>query len=433
MHVTHITAIVAFALAGLAAYAASPPFPLSFQDPNPPNPASVKLYSAEGGSGIVFDNTYRVPAASWPNADLGPEQRAIEAIASAAKIKWGHRREVFGLAGDGGLLTGKPVASGTEPLPITILPSPINVVSSLAGVKRSPADGVFVEPRSIRPDTRGTSRGVTVFVPRTGGAWASDSLTPRMQGVAKASLPSIIPPGVRCVISIRGRVVDRRGVLTADHLGLYDDIIGSASTAMITRSIWYYRLNVANPHKGKRSGSRMGVLDDAATIEDWCFPIMDANGQARPEDDPRKAERSSPYENLVSTSLIEFVIKNQQAPVVLPTVYELPGDAMGDEHDAALAAYEGTETIVLPQRLIDAAGGVVIVRKAASWRPMAQDIVIDADTKNHAGMLGVYISQVVTDERLVDAVCELAGVAPPPAGAERAALVERIAKLRERP
>ena len=116
---------------------------------------------------------------------------------------------------------------------------------------------------------------------------------------------------------------------------------------------------------------------------------------------------------------------------MLPTVYYAGSDPMGKEYVAAQSAYEGTETVVLPQRLIDAAGGVVIVRKASSWRPLAQDVIIDGNTMNTAGILGVYVSQVVTDERLVDALCELCGV-PKPTGQRRVEIIKSVRKARER-
>jgi hypothetical protein len=131
----------------------------------------------------------------------------------------------------------------------------------------------------------------------------------------------------------------------------------------------------------------------------------------------------------VTTRLIEFPLKSQQAPIVLPTAWDMSDEINGASYSARKEAYEGTETIVLPQRLIDAAGGIVIVRKAPSWRPLAPDIVIDADTKNHTGILGVYLSQVVTDERLIDALAELCGKAPP-VGAARDAVLEAVGAAR---
>ena len=50
---------------------------------------------------------------------------------------------------------------------------------------------------------------------------------------------------------------------------------------------------------------------------------------------------------------------------------------------------------------------------------------------NTAGILGVYVSQVVTDERLVDALCELCGV-PKPTGQRRVEIIKSVRKARER-
>ena len=402
--------------------------PLSFQSGAADLPRAIAP-KVELARGIVFDDRYRVPTASWPNADLSFEQAAIRAIVQSLQLRWELAREVYGVAPAASPLSAAPVLIGKETVPIAIVPDPQNVVSSLAGVKPSPKDGVFFAPGDIRPKITGGFSGITIYIPRTGAGQVSGPLTPRMQGVPPSAVP--ISPIKGKEPDVLGRVVSRYGVMGADQLGIYDDIIAQASTTMITRSIWYYRLEVANPHKGKRRGGRIGVLDDATVFNDWCFPIMDANGQARGPDDVRKAERSSPYENLVTTKLLDFPIKGQQAPIVLPTAWYSSHDTMSAEYKAIFDAYEGTETIVLPQRLIDAAGGVVIVRKAESWRPLAQDVVIDADTKNHTGILGVYVSQIVTDDRLIDALVELCGKAPP-TGAARAALLESVSKARAR-
>ncbi|MDP2323942.1 MAG: hypothetical protein Q8N51_07930 [Gammaproteobacteria bacterium] len=270
---------------------------------------------------------------------------------------------------------------------------------------------------------------VCVYLPRHPDRQATDYRTPRPQGVSAKSVPTTVGLGDPLVAS--GRLVNGLGVIAADMNDVYDSVVGQASVAMATRNIWYYRIEVANPHKGKRRGTRMGVLDDASVVEDWCFPIMDANGQSRGNDDPRRAERGYPYENLVTTGLVDFPIKGQQAPVVLPTGWAAKGERSSPVYEKTKGLFDGTETIVLPQRLIDAAGGVVIVRKAASWRPLAEDIIIDADTMNHRGILGVYISQVVTDERLIDALAEMCGK-PTPTGAARASLLDSVAKIRER-
>ncbi|MBL0928054.1 MAG: hypothetical protein IBJ11_10455 [Phycisphaerales bacterium] len=433
MRLVYAAALVLNAHAA-AVLGAVPPHPLSFQQGHP---AAFSPRPAEGASGVVFDNTYQVPPPKGPDiqpaqyaADLGSTQRAIEAIAADLNLTWRLRREVFGVEGEGGLLAGTPVLLRSETTPIAVLPAPANLIPSLSGTRRWPRDGVFFEPASIRPDLpAGLPYGTTMFIARTPGPWVSDSLTPRMQGVPREALPEISPRGVN-PYHIRGRVVDRLGLLAAHHLRLDDEIIGGASTAMVTRSIWYFKINIANPHGQPRARRRIGPLEDATVIKDWCFPIMDGNGQARPAEDPRKAERSSPYENLVTTSLIEFPFKHQQAPVVLPTAFEIPRDTMGEPHRAALAAYDRTETIVLPQRLIEAARGVVIVRKASSWRPMAPDIIIDSDSTNPKDILGVYISQIVEDDRLIDALCDLCG-APRPAGERRAALIERVSTIRD--
>ena len=403
--------------------------PLSFESRDLPQTKAGAAKSLPPGM-IAFDDRYRIPNSQAPDADFSYEQAAIRSVVQKLNVAWSLSRDVYGIPAGADPLSTPPRLVGMESVPITVLPDPINVVAALAGVKPSPSDGVFLEPTSVRPDVRGGKGAVTVFFPRMAGGWISDSETPRMQGVSKEVLPN--SPAQTDRYKTLGRIISRYGVMAADHLGLYDDIIGSARTVMITKSIWYYEVQVANPHKGKRRGSRMGVLDDATHLEDWCFPILDANGQARPGDDARRTERSSPYENLVTTALVDFPLKCQQVPVVLPTVYYAGSDPMEKEYVAAQSAYEGTETVVLPQRLIDAAGGVVIVRKAASWRPIAQDVIIDANTMNTDGILGVYVSQVVTDERLVDALCELCGV-PKPTGQRRVEIIESVRKARERP
>jgi hypothetical protein len=403
--------------------------PLSFESRASPQQKAEGAKLVPPGA-IAFDDRYRVPNSQAPDADFSYEQAAIRSVVQNMHLKWTLSRGVYGIPASSDPISTPPQLVGMESVPITVLPDPLNVVAALAGVKPSPSEGVFLEPTSVRPDVRGGKGAVTVFFPRVAGGWISDSETPRMQGVSKAVLPN--SPAKTDRYKTLGRIVSRYGVMAADHLGLYDNIIGSAGTVMITKSIWYYQVEVANPHKGKRRGSRMGVLDDATHLEDWCFPILDANGQARPSDDARRTERSSPYENLVTTALVDSPLKGQQVPVVLPTVYYAGSDPMGKESVAAQTAYEGTETVVLPQRLIDAAGGVVIVRKATSWRPLAQDVIIDGNTRNTADVLGVYVSQVVTDERLVDALCELCGEQKP-TGQRRVEIIESVSKARQRP
>ena len=392
--------------------------PLSFESRSLPQTKAEAAKLVPPGV-IAFDDRYRVPNSQAPNADFSYEQAAIRSVVQNLNLKWSLSRGVYGIPARSDPLSTPPQLVGMESVPITVLPDPLNVVAALAGVKPSPSEGVFLEPTSVRPDVRGGKGAVTVFFPRMAGGWISDSETPRMQGVSKEVLPNSAAQTDR--YKTLGRNVSRYGVMAADHLGLYDDIIGSAGTVMITKSIWYYQVHVANPHKGKRRGSRMGVLDDATHLEDWCFPILDANGQARPSDDARRTERSSPYENLVTTALVDSPLKGQQVPVVLPTVYYAGSDPMGKE-------YVGVDLAVAE---IDAAGGVVIVRKASSWRPLAQDVIIDGNTMNTAGILGVYVSQVVTDERLVDALCELCGV-PKPTGQRRVEIIKSVRKARER-
>ncbi len=420
-------AVMMLSAAGAVMEPTSAP-PLSFESPTKAK-ATEQGQLDSSARGFVIDERYRVPSSTSAAADITAEVDAIGIIARTLDLKWSLNRDVYSVPADMSPLTAKPVVLRNEPLPIAILPSPVNVVTSLAGVPPSADSGLFMQPGTIRPKIAGAISGITIFVPRKGDGLVSDSLTPRMQGVAASAVPTTPFVGDRYLTL--GRVVSRYGVMGADKLDIYDDIIAQASTAMITRSIWYYQLELANPHKGKRRGGRLGVLDDASILGDWCFPIMDGNGQARPADDNRRAERASPYENLVTTRLVEFPITGQQVPIIVPTAWDTSGDTMSAGYKAKLNAYEGTETIVLPQRLIDAAGGVVIVRKSASWRPLAEDIVIDSDTKNHAGILGVYISQVVTDDLLIDALAELCGKIPP-TGKARDALRDSVSKGRDR-
>lgn len=412
---------------GVIALADDPPalLPLSFEGHAVIAPGLLDADLA--ARQFVVDERYRVPVTSESFASMVPEIRSIAAVARALDLRWSFQREVYERGTTENALTLPPVVARTEPVPIVILPEPRRVVDAMMGAKPSAKGGVFVVPESVRPTIGGGYTGITVYVPRVAGEQVSDAMTPRMQGVAPSGVPRT-PSQADSFVRL-GRVVSRQGLMGVDRLGIYDDVIAQASTAMITHCIWYYRLEIANPHKGKRRGGKMGVLDDATILYDWCFPIMDANGQARPAGDARSAERASPYENLVTTRLIEFPLKLQQAPVVLPTAWDTSDEINGASYSARKEAYEGTETIVLPQRLIDAAGGIVIVRKASSWRPLAPDIVIDADTKNHTGILGVYLSQVVTDERLVDALAELCGKAPP-LGAARDAVLEAVGAAR---
>lgn len=380
--------------------------------------------------GFPLDGSRRVPSAPESAADFDRVRDAVAVVVEALDLRWSFEREVYALPAGGDPLTSKPILSKKETVPLTVLPSPHDIVWAMAEAKTLVPDRQMWAPESIRPKIQGKVAASCVYLPRHPDRQATDYRTPRPQGIPAKSVPTTVGMGDPLVAS--GRLVNGLGVIAADMNGVYDSVIGQASVVLATRNIWYYRIEVANPHKGKRRGGRMGVLDDASVLEDWCFPIMDANGQSRGDDDPRRAERGYPYENLVTTRLVDFPIQAQQAPVVLPTGWTSDGERSGPAHETMKGLFDGTESIVLPQRLIDAAGGVVIVRKAASWRPLAQDIVIDADTKNHAGILGVYVSQIVTDERLIDAMSELCGEAPP-TGDARAALVEAVSKARERP
>lgn len=379
--------------------------------------------------GFRIDGSRRVPASTHSVADLDRTRDAVGVIVEALDLRWKIESEVYGLPSGGDALTARPVRLRMESVSLTLLPSPQDIVMALADAKASSPEGTVWAPDSIRPKNVPLPSSRCVYLARKLDRQATDYRTPRPQGTPAKAIP--ITLGMGDPLTASGRLIDQLGIIAADMNHAYDSVIGAASVAKASRNIWYYRIEVANPHKGPRRGSALGVLDDATVVSDWCFPIMDANGQARGNDDPRRAERGYPYENLATTTLIDFPIKGQQTPLVLPTAWSSEGPRSSPQYEQSKMQYDGTETIVLPQRLIDAAGGVVIVRKAASWRPLAQDIVIDADTKNPAGTLGVYVSQVVTNDRLIDALAELCGKTPP-TGAARAALLETVSKTRTR-
>ena len=208
--------------------------PLSFESRSLPQTKAEAAKLVPPGV-IAFDDRYRVPNSQAPNADFSYEQAAIRSVVQNLNLKWSLSRGVYGIPARSDPLSTPPQLVGMESVPITVLPDPLNVVAALAGVKPSPSEGVFLEPTSVRPDVRGGKGAVTVFFPRMAGGWISDSETPRMQGVSKEVLPNSAAQTDR--YKTLGRNVSRYGVMAADHLGLYDDIIGSAGTVMITKSI----------------------------------------------------------------------------------------------------------------------------------------------------------------------------------------------------
>jgi hypothetical protein len=384
--------------------------------------------------GLLIDQSRAVSSVPDSVVDLERLSASVSLVFNSLDLHWTLRREEFGIVASAGFVTAPAQRLGERIVPLTLLPSPDCFVRAVAGSSPNPSVGLFRVPTSTRPETKGIFGGyATTYLSRVAKESYVGGVVPLPQGVTRAELP---PSSItRLTQAAPGRFVSEVGAMMLDKYGRYNDIVGEVRVEVFTREIWYLRMLIVDPNFAKRrvhDGRNNGIFDEAVAHYDWCFPIMDANGQLRGEDDPRKNERSTPFENLVTQNLIDLPIKGHLAPIVVPTRWFPPASVSAEELKALKAKYNETETIVLPQRLIDAAGGVVIVRKAASWKPLAQDVIIDADTKNHAGILGVYVSQIVTDERLIDAMSELCGKEPPK-DAQRAVLVEAVSKARDRP
>ncbi len=159
-------------------------------------------------------------------------------------------------------------------------------------------------------------------------------------------------------------------------------LVGSIRTWPSTDRVWGY-----------------SILDEPRTArqqpeQGWMFAIAEANSMPRTAN-LLKNVRASSTTNHVETNLIEPRWPETLVPFIMPRPYK------ENENE------EGTEAIVISDRMLDAANGVLMVRAAATWSSEFPDFVIDDDPANHARVLAVFIDHRVSDERLIEIVKEL--------------------------
>lgn len=160
-------------------------------------------------------------------------------------------------------------------------------------------------------------------------------------------------------------------------------LLGAVRVRALTAQIWCVEASDA-------SGTRTDFL---------AYPIEDGNGGARAVQPPRTPETR--FENTATSPLFSTTFgRHSWLKLPLPMTTEQWTATDRDKVGRV------EERIVIPAPLLDAAQGVVLVRKGPQWKPFQGDFILDGDLSAFAtdpqSILKVVISSSAPPRRLIE-------------------------------